>query len=118
MLMNDLYSIHDMQQGDNTLSGTIRFNQQHQIFDGHFPGQPVVPGVCMIQIVKELLQQHISKPLQLSSTGQVKFLQLITPDVSPEFTLNWKEGDEEYIVTSVFRKEADQFKFSGIFQSK
>lgn len=116
MLMNDFYTVHELQPSLDSLSCVVVFNSTHQIFEGHFPGQPVVPGVCMVQITKELLQQQLDKSLILRSTGQVKFLQLITPDVIPEVNISWKETDKGYLVGASFKKDADLFKLTCIFE--
>ena len=71
----------------------------------------------MLQIVKELLEQQLDRKLILRSTGQVKFLQLITPDISPEVHINWKESENGFLVTASFRKDADLFKLSGTMES-
>ncbi|MEJ0079486.1 MAG: hypothetical protein WDM78_00620 [Puia sp.] len=31
------------------------------IFSGHFPGQPVLPGVCMMEMVAEVLGVYLKK---------------------------------------------------------
>lgn len=118
MLMNDFFTFHDLQAGDHNLVCNVMFNKQHAIFKGHFPEQPVVPGVCMMQIVKELLQRHLNKTFLLRNTGQVKFLQLITPEVNPEINISWKESDQKYFVNAIFRKDADLFKFTGVYETK
>lgn len=56
MLINDFYTTTNVQQNDADYSCLIVFNAGHSIFSGHFPGHPVVPGVCMMEIVKELMQ--------------------------------------------------------------
>src|ERR1700679_214550 len=93
MLIDDFYSCADIVQQDNEYSCRIAFNAAHDIFKGHFPGNPVVPGVCTMEIVKELLQQQVSQPLMLRSTGNVKFLGLVTPDVEPVVKINWKADE-------------------------
>ena len=114
MLINDFYTTLDMQHGDNQYSCRIIFNAGHAIFSGHFPGQPVVPGVCMMEIVKELLQQKLCKSLVLRNAGNIKFLQLISPDVQPIININWKESDDGYKVTAFFTNDAAiLFKLDG-----
>jgi len=114
MLMNDFYSCRDIAVLDNELNCTLVFNAEHDIFRGHFPGNPVVPGVCTMEIVKELLQQQVSRPLILRSTGNVKFLQLVTPDITPVMKINWKEDETGYTVkASLSRESAVLFKFDG-----
>ena len=117
MLMNNFYTVSDTVQGDNTVSHTVSFDAAHEIFNGHFPGQPVVPGVCMMEMVKEFLQQVMGKRLWLRNAGNVKFLQLITPDIQPEINISWKESGGGYNVNASFKKDAyDLFKLNGNFE--
>ena len=118
MLMNDFYRIEYLQRDPNSLSCKITFNRQHDIFKGHFPGQPVVPGVCMMEMVKELLEQHTDQSLWLRDAGQVKFLQLITPEVAPQIAINWSAQNEGYQVTALFKGERDLFKLTGAYEVK
>ena len=46
---------------------------------GIFPGQPVVPGVCMMQMVKEILEKVIGEKTNLVRAGEMKFLAIINP---------------------------------------
>lgn len=101
--MNDFYTVHDLQQEEGKLSCKVTFNAEHDIFKGHFPGQPVVPGVCMMELSKELLEQQTGKQLMLQDAGNVKFLQLITPGTSPEVHITWTKDAENYKVNTQFK---------------
>jgi len=117
LLLNDLYTCHDVQQGTDEVACRIVFNARHAIFGGHFPGQPVVPGVCTMEIVKELLQQELGQSLILRSTGNVKFLQLITPDVQPTAKISWKKTEEGYAVNATFSKDTNAiFKMNSNYE--
>lgn len=115
MLKTDFYTVRELHAADNHLNCIITFNPEHEIFLGHFPQQPVVPGVCMIQIVKELMQEQTGERLLLQSTGQVKFLQLITPEIEPEIVVEWKKVDNSYMVNTTFKRDRDLFKLGGKF---
>jgi 3-hydroxyacyl-[acyl-carrier-protein] dehydratase len=117
MLMNDFYTYRDAHKEDGSFSCKVAFNKEHDIFKGHFPGQPVVPGVCMMEMVKEFLQQAMGKKLWLRDAGNVKFLQLITPDVQPLISISWNESEAGYQVNASFKTGAsDLFKLSGKFE--
>lgn len=62
----------------------IGLNAGHDIFKGHFPGQPVVPGVCMMAIVREMLEEITGRKLIMKSTSAIKFLNMIDPARNPE----------------------------------
>lgn len=121
MLINDFYTTLDVQQGDNSYSCLVVFNAGHSIFNGHFPGHPVVPGVCMMEMVKELMQDILNIPLVLSNAGNVKFLQLITPDTQPAISLSWKQNENgSYKVNAAFKNEdaAILFKMDGNYAAR
>lgn len=114
MLLNDFYTAHDIQTGEEVFNCQIKFNNDHAIFKGHFPGNPVVPGVCMIEMVKELLQEHVHEPLILRSSGNVKFLQLITPGMQPMIKIEWKKTEDGYSVKAGINLDnTAMFKFDG-----
>ena len=50
ILQNELYTI--VETGDNV--ARIRLLPECAIYQGHFPGNPVTPGVCQVGIVEEL----------------------------------------------------------------
>ena len=56
-LLNDLYSIISRTDGEGRCDFTIELNPQHFIYKAHFPGEPITPGVCIMQIAKELLEE-------------------------------------------------------------
>jgi 3-hydroxyacyl-[acyl-carrier-protein] dehydratase len=114
MLMNDFYTVSGIQQEANALSCSVVFNAAHAIFNGHFPGHPVVPGVCMLEIIKELLQQQTGTKMTLRQAGNVKFLQLITPEVQPVFHITWKSAENGYsVVATISNKNTALFKMNG-----
>lgn len=65
----------------------VMLNPQHAIYNGHFPQQPVVPGVCMLQIIKECIEKIQQAPLQYKQIASCKFLFVINPNETPELKL-------------------------------
>jgi len=50
------------------------------IYQAHFPGRPITPGACMIQIVQELVQMYFEDAsLQVKHISNLKFLALLEP---------------------------------------
>ena len=99
----------------------IRFYAGHAIFKGHFPGQPVVPGVCMIQMVKDLLEQAVLQKLLFTEGHQIKFLQPVIPDdtVLLSLTMDWEVVDERYSIRATLEKDQKAvFKLQGIFAAR
>ena len=82
MFLNGLFSIIqiDRVESSNKLSGQIRLNPAHAIFKGHFPGNPILPGVCIVQIIKEILMCHLGNKLILNCAVSIKYLSFINPE--------------------------------------
>ncbi len=100
MLLDDFYTIVDQNfyEESHTLKTTIKVNKEHHIFNGHFPNNPVMPGVCMMQISKELLKNYIGKPLFMQSCNNVKFMAIINPEENPILDIELKINEEGNLV--------------------
>ncbi|MCX8534470.1 3-hydroxyacyl-ACP dehydratase [Chryseobacterium luquanense] len=106
-ILTDFYTLEGNEKSENgSFTARITLNQNHEIFNGHFPGNPVTPGVCMMQIVKELTEEFTGNKLFLKSASNVKFMAIINPFETPNLTmqLDIKEIENEVKVknTTVF----------------
>jgi 3-hydroxyacyl-[acyl-carrier-protein] dehydratase len=79
MLKESLFKILSRHQTEDTIEAVLEIDQLNEIFAGHFPDQPIVPGACMLQIVKEILADALNKPLRLVKADNIKFLSLVQP---------------------------------------
>lgn len=100
----------------------IKLNELHPVYQGHFPGNPVVPGVCQIQMIMEIFSEVIHKEVSLVNSDNIKFLNIIVPEKYPvlEIKINIKKRREEgWDVAGTISKDDLLFlKFKGIFLEK
>lgn len=88
MLLKDFYKVISLENiAENNYLAVILINEKHDVFKGHFPGNPIMPGVCMMQIIKELTEQIAASSLFMQSLSNVKFMALINPFNTPELRL-------------------------------
>jgi 3-hydroxyacyl-[acyl-carrier-protein] dehydratase len=114
--MNNFYSTSVLERCEGALECSIAYNAAHEIFKGHFPGNPIVPGVCTMAIVKELLEGALQQKLLLKESKAVKFLGLINPTMSPTINLTWKEEAGQINVTASLQESGTSlFKMSGSY---
>jgi len=78
-LINSLYKVVSKNVVGSSLRYDILLDANHFIYQAHFPGEPITPGVCIIQIAKELLEDHLSRVLHIKTIKNVKFLNVISP---------------------------------------
>jgi len=79
MFENNLYSILELKLHENNIQARIELDPSHEIFKGHFPEMPILPGVCMIQIIKEIVSKALPLKLTLVYGDNLKFTALIKP---------------------------------------
>lgn len=95
-LLQDFYQINSIENiSDSQFNAKISLNPKHDIFKGHFPGNPVTPGVCMMQIVKDLTEKQTGKKLFLTSANNVKFMAIINPEENPDLLLEFNITNSE-----------------------
>lgn len=79
-LLQDFYKVKQLvKKGEHFYEVIVVLNAQHVIFDGHFPGNPVTPGVCMMQIIKNITEDIFQTKLFMKSSSNVKFMAIINP---------------------------------------
>ena len=112
LFLNDFYTIGSIKTdpGKNHLEVQVNLDRDHLLFAGHFPDQPVVPGVVMIQMITEILSDSLQNNLELKELDRVKFLSLVDPAVHKilEIELTIKEEDQQsYHVTTTIRSQEE-----------
>jgi|TARA_R110000751_G_scaffold155796_1_gene261163 3-hydroxyacyl-[acyl-carrier-protein] dehydratase len=88
MLIEELYKVTATENTSEGILAKVHLNKDHAIFKGHFPGNPVMPGVCMIQIIKELTEETTGKNLFLAVSSNIKFMAIINPEKNPDLQLS------------------------------
>ena len=99
---------------------TLQLNPDHPIYKGHFPGNPVVPGVCQVQIVKELVSEILETDLVICKSDNIKFLSMIVPSVNTLINVSIEMKEKEpgfWHITSVITNQGQVFlKFKGVMR--
>src|SRR3569623_425258 len=68
-----------------TLTRPLRIPADHPALPGHFPGNPVVPGVVLLDAVVAVAEGEW--PLAVRGQPQVKFVRPLKPEEAAEIAL-------------------------------
>lgn len=103
ILKNSLYVIEGQSASEGAVCYDIRLQPEHTIYKAHFPGEPITPGVCVIQIAKELLEEHLQRPLAIKAVKNVKFLAVVSPLEHPcvRYTFRQIQDTSEVVTAQV-----------------
>ncbi|MEN2398436.1 3-hydroxyacyl-ACP dehydratase [Flavobacterium sp. MC2016-06] len=121
MVLQDFYKILSEEKvSDSKYNFTILVNEKHDVFKGHFPGNPIMPGVCMIQIIKELTEAVTKSSLIIQTLANVKFMALINPEVTPELRLELEivttEDDLVKVKNTTYFNDTVALKLSNVYK--
>jgi 3-hydroxyacyl-[acyl-carrier-protein] dehydratase len=118
--INDsVFKIEELEHDAGQIRASLSINQNTSIFEGHFPGQPVVPGACMLQLVKDVLEEALHMPIRLKKAGNIKFINMITPASNPtaKLTISYKITNDGSISVnaSLLTGEVTCFKLQAVY---
>lgn len=98
-LNKNLYNILNKETDGEVTTYTISLLPSCVIYAAHFPGMPITPGVCQIQIVKELLEDNLNKALTIQGVRNAKFVSVLSP-----------ENKSIKVILSKIKLEGNQYK--------
>ena len=116
----DIFHLAAFSHEEGKITASLSVNINSPIFEGHFPAQPVVPGACILQMVKDLMEKVSVRPLRLKKAVNLKFISMITPeinDVSAEVSYKIIK-DEISAIASLSAGGKVCFKLQGVFVEK
>ncbi len=72
--------IHTAFTKEDSFSAEFCFPASFSGFDGHFPDQPVLPGVCLVEAVLVAAEQTLDQRLELTEIVLAKFFSVSQPN--------------------------------------
>lgn len=98
---------------DGGLRASFTFGPDFIGFQGHFPGRPILPGVCEVQAALLLVEAHLQRPVRLRQIERARFSAPATCGERLDYQCAAKEDPvgEMVIRTIVRRGEAMVARF-------
>ena len=100
-LINDFFEIVSKESAEGTLKCKVKLHPKHFIYQAHFPGNPVTPGVCLVQMAAEILGEAYQQNLMLSLLKNIKFKKIVRPEDEPTFVFTKVVKDNETLSANV-----------------
>ena len=111
-----LKRVQDFQRHDDgSYSAAITFDPAFTGFDGHFPGNPVVPAVCQLSAVEVLAHLALGREeLKLATISLMKFRAPLVPNDTATFIFHILQEENTITikadVSTAKQKNASKFK--------
>ena len=121
-MIHGFYTIEQQTLTEKGFQTEVNLNAEHIIFKAHFPNNPITPGVCLLQITKELLEQHLHQKLFAKRIKNLKFLQPISPKTGTLvlFKIDYAYDNEQQVsaAISIVKGETLVAKISSLYICK
>ncbi len=104
---------------DGSYSAAITFDPAFTGFDGHFPGNPIVPAVCQLSAVEVLAHMALGRQdVKLTTISLMKFRAPLVPNDTATFTFNIFQEDNTITVKADVStpKQKNTAKFKLVLQ--
>ncbi len=123
MSLRNYYTILDKDIKGQQASYLIELNAAHEIFKGHFPDFPLLPGVVQIELLKDLLERSIGETLELKEAKNIKYLGMIDPKEQQQLKVNIAWTTEAGIkikaqILSTIEPVSILLKYSALYEFK
>ena len=111
-----LKRIQDFQRHDDgSYSAAITFDPAFTGFDGHFPGNPIVPAVCQLSAVEVLAHLALGREdLKLATISLMKFRAPLVPNDTATFIFRILQEENTITInadaSTPKQKNASKFK--------
>ena len=82
-------------KSDTQVCCDVRLKAESIIFKAHFPGEPIMPGACIVQMVVELYGLWRGGEYEISRVNNLKFLSVISPAEGIDLQVQLEESSSE-----------------------
>ena len=77
-------------------------------FNGHFPNEPIMPGICQIQLISVLVSKALNKEYFLNEIKRVKFYNIVCPNDVLRITCDISEIQADLIAVKAMVYKHDE----------
>lgn len=117
ILLDNLYTIVSTpEESTEAVRFQIRLNADSVIFKAHFPGEPIMPGACIVQMVQELFAVWTKREVEIAKIVNLKFLSVIKPDevlyLDIAIKIKKEEDQQVHINADIVKDETTYTKMS------
>ncbi|QTA80042.1 Beta-hydroxydecanoyl thiol ester dehydrase domain-containing protein, FabA/FabZ [Desulfonema limicola] len=74
-------------------------------FSGHFPGDPILPGIAQLALVMDSLHQAFKTKIRISGLKRVRFRQIIRPGDPLKINIKKNKGNAQSYSFKIMTKD-------------
>ena len=115
-LKDKFYKVTKEERNDTGATYTVAILPDCNVYEGHFPGNPVCPGVCNMELILECAMMLTGRQLHYSTIKQCRLTAIASPEVSPEVTVNVSVDEGNTILAEIKDTKQTYMTLKGTVQ--
>lgn len=115
-LADTFYTIRSFDSAGDGFRACVELLPDHPVYQGHFPGQPVVPGVLTLALVRECASMHIGRRAAYAAIRECKFISALLPCEGLEIRLDFTLDEQQKLCGTVRRGEEPVLKLNAVLK--
>jgi 3-hydroxyacyl-[acyl-carrier-protein] dehydratase len=92
-IKNSLLSVEQVETTQE-LTAEFCFNNRLDIFKGHFPGMPILPGAAQIEMVRIAIESIAEHTYQIIGIKKAKFIEQMQPEDLITMTISLEQKND------------------------
>jgi 3-hydroxyacyl-[acyl-carrier-protein] dehydratase len=119
LLSNRYFAVESQQQHEGSAHYHVRLLADCDVYRGHFPGNPVSPGVCNIEMIRECFAMALGGAPRIHTIDRCRFTAVASPVKSPELDIDmeWTTAEDGYHLVAVLKDGEQQYMdFKGTLE--
>ena len=100
----------ELKSDHNTVELELFIPESLQYFAGHFPGNPVLPGVVQVDWIMILAKEYLNMPGEFQGMEVLKFRKVIGPNTRLKLAINYNPDKQK--ITFIY-ESSDNFYSKG-----
>jgi len=85
------HTLLDFKLNKDGISGQFNIPADSLWFDGHFPDEPVLPGVSILCMIEDLIRKA-NPDINITGLRRIRFRQLVHENELLDIKITWEEG--------------------------
>lgn len=84
------FELVSITEDDGQHLASVKLNPDHEVYNGHFPDQPVAPGVMLMNMCREVAEKARGEEVRIRSARSIKFVKVVDPTKIQDLDLTLK----------------------------
>ena len=89
------FELKSLTETEEAFQADVSLNPDHPVYKGHFPDQPVAPGVMLMNMCREVAEKALAKEVRIKTARSIKFVKVVDPTILQDLRLTMKFVDAE-----------------------